>query len=102
MKPSFITTIRVAHGHSFGLVVGNVDEGGAEAEVELGQLGSHLGTELRVQVGQRFVQKEDLRFTDNRTAQRNTLTLTTGQSLRLTVEQVGDVEDAGGFFNAAF
>ena len=70
--------------------------------MQLGQLGSHLGTELRVQVGQRLVQQEDLRLTDDSTAQRNTLTLTAGQSLRLTVEQVGDVQDPGSLFHAAF
>ena len=89
------------HGHSLDLVMGNVDEGGAQTEVQLGQLGPHLCTELCVQVGQRLVKEEDLRLTDDSTTQSNTLTLTAGQSLRLPVEQVGDVEDAGGFFYAA-
>ena len=91
----------VAHGHSFGLVMGNVNKGGAQLLMQLGQLGSHLSTQLGVQVGQRFVQQEDLRLTHDGTAQGNTLTLTTGQSLRLTVEQVGDVQDAGRLFHAA-
>ena len=91
----------VTHGHSLGLVMSYVDEGGAQLLMELGELGSHLCTELSVQVGQRLVKQEYLRLTDDSTAQRNTLSLTTGQSLRLSVEQVGDVEDPGSLFNAA-
>ena len=91
----------VGHGHSLGLVVGNIDEGGAQLFMQLGELGSHLGAQLGVQVGQRFVQQEDLRFTDNGAPQGDTLSLAAGQSLRLPVEQMGDVQDAGGLFHAA-
>ena len=93
--------MRVAHGHSLGLVVGNVDEGGVEALMQLGQLGTHLRTQLGVQVGQRLVQQEDLRATDDGAAQRNTLTLTTGQSGGLTVEQVLNFKDTGSLVDAA-
>ena len=72
----------------FGLVVGNVDEGGSQLLVQLDDLGTHAGTQLSIQVGQRLIEQEDGRVTNHGTAQRNTLTLTTGQSLRLTVEQV--------------
>ena len=37
----------VAHGHSLGLVVGNVDEGGSQLLVQLDDLGAHAGTQLR-------------------------------------------------------
>ena len=84
----------VAHGHSLGLVVGNVDEGGAQFLVQLDDLGAHCGTQLCVQVGQRLVEQEYSRVTNHSTAQSNTLTLTTGQSLRLTIQQVLDVENA--------
>ena len=90
-----------AHGHSLGLVVGNVDEGGLQTLVQLGDLGAHLRAQLRVQVGQRFVQQEDLRLTDDGAAQGDTLTLTAGQSLRLAVEQVLDVQDLGSLFARA-
>ena len=83
----------VTHGHSLGLVMCNVNEGGAESLMKLSDLGSHLCTELSVQVGERLVKQEDLRVTDDSTAESNTLSLTTGKSLRLSVEQVGDVED---------
>ena len=91
----------VTHGHSFGLVVGNVDEGGTDSLMKLGKLGTHLCTQLSVKVGERLVEKEDLRLTNDSTTESNTLTLTAGESLRLTVEQVLDVEDAGSLFNAA-
>ena len=91
----------VAHGHSLSLVVGNVDKGGAQALMQLGNLGSHLSTQLGVQVGEGLVQQEHLGVTDDGAAQGNTLTLTTGQSLGLAVQQVGDVQDAGSLFHAA-
>ena len=67
--------------------------------MQLGKLGSHLCTQLSVQVGQRLVEKEYLRITNDRTTQCNTLSLTAGESLRLSVEQVSDVEDLSSFLN---
>ncbi len=69
--------------------------------MQLGDFSTHLHAQLGVQVGQRFVHQEDLGFTHDGAAQSNTLALTAGQSLGLTVEQVGDVQNAGGFFHAA-
>ena len=69
--------------------------------MQLGDLGSHLGTQLGVQVGEGLVQEEDLGVTDDGTAQGNTLPLAAGQSLGLAVQQVGDVQDAGSLFHAA-
>ena len=48
-----------------------------------------------------LIKDTDLGVTNDSTTQSNTLLLTTGQSLRLSVEQVGDVQNAGSFFNAA-
>ena len=90
-----------SHRHCLDLVVGNVDEGGADSLVKLGQLGSHRSTELCVEVGKRLVKKEYLGVTNDCTTECNTLLLTTGESLRLTVEKVGDVEDTSSLFNAA-
>ena len=81
--------------------MGNIDECGAQSQVELGDLGTHLSAELSVEVGKRLVKKEDLRLTDDSTTHGNTLTLTTGESLRLSVKQMADVEDLSGFFHAA-
>ena len=86
-----------SHGHSFGLVMRDVDEGRLQTLMELGDLGTHLNAELSIQVGQRLVEQEDLRVTNDSAAQRDALTLTTGQSLRLTVEQLLDGQDLGSF-----
>jgi hypothetical protein len=69
--------------------------------VKLCKLGSHGCTELSVEVGKRLVKKEYLRITNDSTTQRNTLLLTTGQSLRLSFEKVRDVEDTSCLFYAA-
>ena len=89
-----------AHGHSFGLVMGNIDEGGLEALMELGDLSSHLNAQLSIEVGKRFVHKEDLGLTNDGTTESNALSLTAGKSLGLTVEEMLDIEDAGSFLNA--
>ncbi len=73
------------HGHSFCLVVCNVNECCLKSVVELCDLNTHLYTELSVQVGERLVHEEDLRVTYDSTAESNSLTLTTGESLRLSV-----------------
>ena len=81
------------HGHSLGLVVRYIDEGGAELLIQLVDLGSHVSAELSIQVGERLVKQEDLRITDDSTAQRDTLSLTAGESLRLSVKILLDAED---------
>ena len=73
------------HCHSLGLVVGNVNKRSTQTLVKLRNFGTHLCTELSIQVGKRFVKQEYLRLTNYCTSQSNTLTLTTGQSLRLTL-----------------
>ncbi len=47
----------VRHGHRLDLVVGDVDEGRAEALVQLGELGAHVDAQLRVEVRQRLVHR---------------------------------------------
>ena len=91
----------VGHGQGLLLVVGDVDDGAAGVVVQALQLGPHIHAELGVQVGQRLVQQEDCRVTNHCTAQSNTLTLTTGQSLGLAVQQVLDLQDLGSLVNAA-
>ena len=90
----------VAHGHGLGLVVGDIDEGSVQTAVQTGNLAAHGGTELRVQVGERLVQKEDGRIADHGAAEGDTLTLAAGQSLGLALKQVLQVEDLGGLVDA--
>ena len=89
----------VTQGHSLGLVVGNVNEGGVDSLTQLDDLGTHLVTQLGVQVGKGLVHQHDLGVTDDGPADGNTLTLTAGQSLGLTAQVLGDVQDLSGFLD---
>ena len=89
------------HGHSLGLIVCYIDEGGAELLIQLRNLSSHVSAELCVEVRERFVEEEYLRITDDCTTQRDTLSLTAGESLRLSVKILLDAEDAGSLAYAA-
>ena len=91
----------VAQGHSLGLVVGNVDEGGVDLLAQLDDLSAHLVTELGVQVTEGLVHEEHLGLADDGAADGHTLTLAAGQSLGLTVEVLSDVQDLGGFLYLA-
>ena len=84
------------HGHGLHLVVGDVDEGGAQPFVEAGDLGPHDPAELGVQIGQRLVQKEDLGASHDGAAQSHSLPLAARQSLGLALQIFRDAQDAGG------
>ena len=87
------------HGHRFDLIVRNVNERGGKSVMDLGDFRSHLCAEFRVEVGKRFVEKEYFRFADDRTAERDTLSLTAGKRLRLSAQVHFDTEDSRGFLH---
>ena len=91
----------VAEGHGLGLVVGNVDEGTLDLVAQLDELGTHLVTQLGVQVGQRLVHQEDLGVTHDGAADGDALTLTAGECLGFAVEVLGDTQDLGSGANLA-
>ena len=91
----------VAEGHGLGLVVSNVDEGALDLVAQLNKLGTHLVTQLGVQVGQRLVHQEDLGVTHDGAADGDTLALTARERLGLTVEVLGDAQDLGSGANLA-
>ena len=80
--------------------MGNIDEGGLQLLVQLGDLGTHLHAQLGVQVGQRLVHQEHLGFTHDGAAQGDTLALTAGQRGRLAVQQRFNAQDGGSFLDA--
>ena len=82
------------HRHSLYLVVCYVNKGCLNLLVKLSKLGSHRCTKLSVKVGKRFVEKEYLGVTNDSTTQSNTLLLTSGQSLGLSVEKVGNIKNS--------
>ena len=65
------------HGHGFHLVMGHVNKGGLQALVQFADLGAGLNAQFCVQVGQRFVEEEDLRLAHDGASDRHTLALTT-------------------------
>ena len=90
----------IAHRQGLGLIVGHVHGGDSQPLLERGDLGAGLDAELRIQVRQRFVHKEDPRFAHDCAAHRHALALPAGERLRLPVEIGLEVEDLGGVDHA--
>src|SRR5699024_1195436 len=86
-------------GHSLCLVMCYVDNRSAQVLMNLGDLNTHLNTKLCVQVGKSLVHQEYLRITNDGTSHGNTLSLTTGKSVRLTVKELIKVKDLGSLTN---
>jgi len=89
----------IAQRHGFRLIVGNVNERGVDLLAEFDELSAHLVTEFCVEVRQRLVHEEDLRFTDDCTADGDTLTLAAGERFRFSLEIFGDAEDLRRFLD---
>ena len=77
----------VGHHERFFLCVGHVDRRDAKPLLQISNLESHLFPEFRVQVGQRLVEKQNLRLDDERASQRDALLLPTRQLIRRAVLQ---------------
>ena len=73
----------------------NVYNRGSQSLMKLGNLNTHLPSELRIQVRQRLVHQKDLWITYNSTPHGNSLSLSAGKSLRFAVQQVGKIQDLG-------
>ena len=89
----------VAQCHGLGLVMRDIHERRIDSLAQLDDLRTHLVTQFCIQVGQRLIHQEDLRVTDHRTADRDTLSLTAGQSFRFSVEILCDIEDFSDLFH---
>ena len=87
------------HGHGLHLVVGDVDEGGAQALVQLADVGAGLHAQFRVQVRQRFVEQEDGWAAHDRPAHGHALALAAGELFRLAVEELADAQKLGSFLD---
>ena len=85
----------VAERQGLGLVVRDVDHGGAQAPLDPRHLGAHLHAQLRVEVGQRLVHQEHRRVPDDRPAHRDPLPLPAGQVGRPAVQVLGEIQDPG-------
>ena len=85
----------VAHRHRLDLIVRDVDRRRPECLLQLQDLGAGLHAELRVEVRQRLVHQKGCRLAHDRSSERDTLALATGQLLRLALDQRVEVEDLG-------
>ena len=54
-----------AHGHGFGLIVGNIDKGCFQPVMQFDQLRAHAYTKLCIQVGKRLVHQKYLGLFDH-------------------------------------
>jgi hypothetical protein len=59
--------------------VGHVDRRHTEASLEVSNLHPHLFAELGIEVREGLVEKQDARFADERSSEREALLLTAGQ-----------------------
>ena len=69
--------------------------------MQAGDLHPHLDAERRVEVGKRLVEQEDLGLAHDGAADGGALALAAGELLGLALEQRLDLQDAGGFGDAA-
>ena len=69
----------VRHDHRLLAVVRDVDRGDAETPLQGGDLVPHGQPDAGVEVGERLVEKQDVRLDRQRTAERDALALAAGQ-----------------------
>ena len=91
----------IAEGHRLHLVVRHIQAGDAQAALQAADLGTHLYTQLGVQIGQWLVEQEQLRLAHNGAAHCHALPLPTGQLPRLARQQLVEAEKGGGVLDAA-
>ncbi|EGE58054.1 hypothetical protein RHECNPAF_35000108 [Rhizobium etli CNPAF512] len=89
----------VGQRHRLGLVMRDEDRGGAEAAMQAADFSAHGDAQLGVEVRQRLVEEEHLRFADHRAAHGDALALAAGKGGRPAVEEgleaqrLGDLGD---------
>ena len=75
----------IGHAEGFLLVVCDKDERDAQALLQVFQFGAHLGAQLGIEGGKRFVQEQNLGLANNGPREGDALALSTGQLRRLAV-----------------
>jgi hypothetical protein len=90
----------VGHRHRLDLVMGDVDGRGAEALVQLADLGAHLDAQLGVEVRERLVEQEHLRVAHDGTPHRDALALAARKLARIARKIGLKPEDGGGLGHA--
>src|SRR5438270_6385601 len=85
----------VSQRHGLDLIVGHVNGGGTETQVQLLELDAYLHPQLGIEVRQWLVEQEHAGVTHDGAAQRYALALAAGELARLALEQFADAEDVG-------
>ena len=81
--------------------MGNINNRRLQSLMQFGNLNSHLHTQFRIQIRKRFIHQEYFRFTNNRTPHSHTLSLTTGQKLRFSVEKMFNIKNSCSFSDSS-
>src|SRR5262245_658623 len=85
----------IGHGQGLGLVVGDVDGGGAELVAQPLDLAAHGEAQPRIEIGQGLVHQEGGRIAHDGARQGDALALAARQLARIAVKQVIDLEGLG-------
>src|SRR5258708_7950552 len=86
----------ITHGHRLDLVVGHVNHCGTQLSVQAGDLRAHLDAHVRVQVGQRFVEKEYNRTSHDSATESNALALTARERVWFALQHVVETQGLRG------
>ena len=68
---------------------------GTQLPMQSPQFGTHLATQLGIQIRQRFIQQEDARIANDRTAKGHTLSLSTREFAWMTTQEILETEHIG-------
>ena len=91
----------VGEGHGFDLVVGDVDDAGADFGVQAAEFLAHLYAQGGVEVRQRFVEEEDFGVAHEGAADGDALALATAERFGFSIEVVFELQQARGGADAA-
>ena len=86
----------VAHGHGFRLVMRHIDDGDTKRFGNVLDFKAHGFPQFGIEIGKRLIQKEEIRFSHQRTGQSDTLLLPTG---KLVGQAIGIPGEVNGFQN---
>mmetsp|Transcript_28726 Transcript_28726/g.54376 ORF Transcript_28726/g.54376 Transcript_28726/m.54376 type:complete len:348 (+) Transcript_28726:2360-3403(+) len=79
-------------GHCLDLVMGDINDGGAQLLVQLLDLCTHVHAQFSIKVRQRLIKQKHIRIAHQRPAHSHPLTLPAGQSTGLAVQQRFDLQ----------
>ena len=91
----------VGEGHGFDLVVGDVDDAGADFGVQAAEFLAHLYAQGGVKVRERFVEEEDFGVAHEGAADGDALALAAAERFGFSIEVIFELQQARGGADAA-